>query len=361
MHGSKTKMRSAAHSGTSRPDAIVPGGEGLAPLSASGCRVTIGMPVYNGEPYLERAIRSIRAQTYTDFRLLILDNASTDGTAEIAARHSDRDPRIVYRRNERNFGAGPNFNKVFGLSDSAYFKWAAHDDEVHPRYLEACLRALDGDPSAVLAHSLVEEIDDDGKVLRVYGPVSDQLAAADRLTRFRSRVLERGSCTEIFAVMRADQLRGTALIASYAGADLSLIVELTLRGRFIIVPEPLFRNRQHPNRYTKAIFENVAVATRPREIVSWYDTSKQGGRWHLHWWRFLFALFAMINRNLGLWSDRRPYYRVTLQWMVKRENRRDLAKDLLFALSPRLHRWLLRTSRRTATGSANRHPVAPQS
>ena len=355
-------MRPAAHPGTSRPDGLVRGdGKGPTPLPASGCRLTIGMPVYNGAPYLERALRSIRAQTYTDFRLLILDNASTDRTAEIAARHTDRDPRIVYQRNERNLGAGPNFNKVFRLSDSAYFKWAAHDDELHPRYLEACVRALDGDPSAVLAHSLVEEIDDDGKVLRVYGPVSDQLAAADRLTRFRSRVLERGWCTEIFAVMRADQLRGTALIASYAGADLSLIAELTLRGHFIIVPQPLFRNRLHPNRYTTAIYENVAVATRPREIVSWYDTSRRGGRWHLHWWRFLFALFAMINRNLGPRSDRFPYYRVALQWMIKRENRRDLAKDLLFALSPGLHRWLLRTSRRTASGSANRHPLAPQS
>jgi glycosyltransferase involved in cell wall biosynthesis len=319
------------------------------------------MPVYNGERHLERAICSIRAQTYPDFRFLILDNASTDRTAEIAARHAGQDPRIVYRRNPRNLGAGPNFNKVFALSDTEYFKWAAHDDELHPRYLEACVRALDGEPSAVLAHSLVEEIDDAGGVLRVYEPVSDEIASPDRLTRFRSRILVRGWCTEIFALMRADQLRGTALIANYAGADLSLIAELSLRGRFIIVPEPLFRNRRHPNRYTDAIFENIAVASRPREIVNWYDTSKQGGRWHLHWWKFLFALFAMINRNLGPWSDRLPHYRVALQWMGRRENRRDLAKDLLFALSPAVHRWLLRRSRRTLTGSANRHPLAPRS
>ena len=267
----------------------------------------------------------------------------------------------MHRRNPRNLGAGPNFNKAFALSDTEYFKWAAHDDELHPRYLEACVRALDDDPSVVLAHSLVEEIDDAGGVLRVYEPLSDEIASPDRLTRFRSRVLVRGWCTEIFAVMRADQLRGTALIANYAGADLSLIAELSLRGRFIIVPEPLFRNRRHPGRYTDAIFENIAVASRPRKIVNWYDTSKQGGRWHLHWWRFLLALFVMINRNLEPWSDRLPHYCVALQWMIRRENRRDLAKDLLFALSPPVHRWLLRRSRRTSTGSANRHPLAPGS
>ena len=100
---------------------------------------------------------------------------------------------------------------------------------------------MDRDPSAVLAHSLVEEIDDAGRVLRVYAPVADQLAAADPLTRFRTRVLQRGWCTEVFGLMRASKLRGSALIASFAGADLLLIAELTLRGRFVIVPEPLFR------------------------------------------------------------------------------------------------------------------------
>jgi glycosyltransferase involved in cell wall biosynthesis len=361
MQCSDANFASLTQADMSRPDGSAPGGgEGSAPLPRSGCRVTIGMPVYNGERYLERAICSIRAQTYSDFRLLILDNASTDRTAEIAARHAGQDRRIVFLRNQHNLGAGPNFNKAFALADSEYFKWAAHDDELHPRYLEACVRALDGEPSAVLSHTLVEEIDDAGAVLRVYVPLSDQVAAADRLTRFRSRVLMRSWCTEIFALMRLDQLRGTALIASYAGADLSLIAELSLRGRFIIVPEPLFRNRLHANRYTEAIFENVAVVTRAQDIVNWYDTSKQGGRWHLHWWKFLFALFAMINRHLRSWSDRLPYYCVALRWTIQRENRRDLAKDVLFALNPRVHQWLLRTSRRVAAGSPHRDPLTPQ-
>jgi glycosyltransferase involved in cell wall biosynthesis len=304
--------------------------------------VTIGMPVYNGERHIAQAIESIRAQTHSDFRLIILDNASTDRTGEIARDHAARDSRVIYRRNAHNIGAGPNFNRVFILADSPYFKWAAHDDELHPSYLEECVRRLDSDPSAVLAHSLVEEIDDAGCVLRVYAPVADQLAAPDPLTRFRSRVLERGWCTEIFGLVRASKLQGTALIASFAGADLSLIAELTLRGRIVIVPEPLFRNRVHPNRYTTAIFENVADGARSRQIMSWYNTSKQPSRWHLHWWLFLFGLFAMIDRNLPVGRQRLPYYGVVLRWILKRENRLDLAKDLLFALSPALQGRLLR-------------------
>lgn len=318
------------------------------------------MPVYNGERHLAQAIDSIRAQTYRDFRLIILDNASTDRTGEIALNHAAHDPRIIYRRNERNIGAGPNFNKVFGLTDSPYFKWAAHDDELRPGYLEACVRALDSDRAAVLAHSQVEEIDEKGRVLRIYEPVCDQLAAADPLTRFRSRVLERGWCTEVFGLIRTSSLRGSALIASFAGADLALIAELALRGRFIIVPEPLFRNRVHPSRYTNAIFENVEDGARARAIMSWYDTSKPGGRWRLHWWLFLLALFPMINRNLGSWRERLPYYGVALRWPLKRENRRDLAKDLLFALSPRLHGQLLRANRECVARSAGRQPFAPQ-
>lgn len=240
-------------------------------------------------------------------------------------------------RNDHNLGAAPNFNKVFGLADSEYFKWAAHDDELQPGYLDACVRVLDREPSAALAHSWVEEIDDVGRVMRVYGPVSEQLASADPLTRFRSRVLERGWCTEIFGVIRTSKLRGSMLMASFAAADLSLIAELALRGPFIIMPEPLFRNRVHPSRYTNAIFENIGNSTRAQELTSWWDTSKKTGRWHANWWQFLFTLIPIVNRNVSSWRQRLRYYSVVFQWMLKRDNRHDLARDILFAISPGLH------------------------
>ena len=86
-------------------------------------RVSIGLPVYNGEKYLEQALISILSQTYTDFELIISDNASTDRTQAICREYAAKDPRIRYYCNEENLGAAPNHNRVFELASGEYFKW----------------------------------------------------------------------------------------------------------------------------------------------------------------------------------------------------------------------------------------------
>ncbi|HLR96223.1 MAG TPA: glycosyltransferase, partial [Jiangellaceae bacterium] len=75
-------------------------------------RVTIGLPVFNGERYLEAAIDSILAQDFQDFELLLADNASTDATLEICERAAARDPRVTVHRSEANRGAAWNYNRV---------------------------------------------------------------------------------------------------------------------------------------------------------------------------------------------------------------------------------------------------------
>src|SRR3954470_1068595 len=91
-------------------------------------RVSIGLPVYNGQRFLAPAVSSLLAQTFADFELVICDNASTDDTEAICRRFAERDPRVRYHRNEQNVGAAPNFNRALALSTGQYFKWAAHDD-----------------------------------------------------------------------------------------------------------------------------------------------------------------------------------------------------------------------------------------
>ena len=79
-------------------------------------RVSIGLPVFNGEGFLSDAVGSILAQTYTDFELIISDNASTDGTEEICRDYAASDPRIRYDRTVRNLGAAANLNRTFPLA-----------------------------------------------------------------------------------------------------------------------------------------------------------------------------------------------------------------------------------------------------
>jgi glycosyltransferase involved in cell wall biosynthesis len=310
--------------------------------STETCRLTIGLPVYNGERHVARAIESILVQTFADFRLIILDNASTDRTAEIARHYVRRDRRVAYRRNHRNVGAAPNFNQAFKLSRSMYFKWAAHDDELMPTYLEKCVRALDAEPGAVLAHAHVREVDDAGRVVRIYKPVGDAVGSPIRSRRFASRVMQRGWCTEIFGVIRAEALAGSMMIASFAGSDLSLITELCLRGRFIIIPEPLFVHRIHSARYSNAVLEKAKGSAGREHIMAWYDTSKAATHRRMHWWIFFTEYFRMIDRNVRPWPSRLRYYLIVMRWLTIRNNCLDLAKDLICVVSPRLLDWLTR-------------------
>src|SRR3954470_23138397 len=106
-------------------------------------RVTIGLPVYNGARYLAEAIESVLAQTFTDFELVISDNASTDATAAIALQYAARDPRVRYSRNRENIGSARNFGRAFELATGEFFKWMASDDLISPEFLENCVAALD--------------------------------------------------------------------------------------------------------------------------------------------------------------------------------------------------------------------------
>ena len=87
--------------------------------------VSIGMPVYNGEKYIREALDSLLAQTFTDFELIISDNASTDDTGVICREYAARDPRVRYVRQSENRGAMANFQPVLDKARDEYFMWAA--------------------------------------------------------------------------------------------------------------------------------------------------------------------------------------------------------------------------------------------
>ena len=91
-------------------------------------KLSIGLPVYNGERHLRRAIDSHLAQSFTDFELIICDNASTDRTEEICRYYASMDERVRYYRHATNTGAVWNFNHCFEIARGKYFKWSSHDD-----------------------------------------------------------------------------------------------------------------------------------------------------------------------------------------------------------------------------------------
>jgi len=208
-------------------------------------RLSIGLPVYNGEKYLAEALDALLGQTYADFELIISDNASTDGTERICRDYAARDPRIRYIRRPVNIGASPNHNIVFTESKGELFKWASYDDLYARDLLERCIEALDERPDAVLCHSWSAIIDEAGDVVAKVGyPLTTD--SPDPVERFRSLLFDVGGDDD-YGVVRADVLRRTALNESFYHADRTIVAEIALHGRFHHVPASLYFRRDHPD------------------------------------------------------------------------------------------------------------------
>lgn len=122
-------------------------------------RVSIGMPVYNGETYIREAIDSLLAQTFTDFELIVSDNASTDGTEAICREYAGKDARIRYVRQLENKGAMGNFKFVLDAAIGEFFMWAADDDLRHPEFLKMAINVFDDSKSCGLVFCDYEVLD----------------------------------------------------------------------------------------------------------------------------------------------------------------------------------------------------------
>ncbi len=233
-------------------------------------KVAIGIPVYNGSNFVGAAIESILAQTCGDFDLFISDNASTDATEDICRAYASRDDRVRYVRQPRNLGAAGNHNVLVGMSDSPYFKWAAHDDVLAPGFLAACVEALDRDPAVVLASPASTLIGASGTVLPYSadrGGLIDQagvcwpmlpeknpgLAADDPAARFEAVMINMVMCVEIFGLMRRSALLRTALQGPFSGADKVLLAQMSLLGPFWLGQETLFFRRCHAEQFSASV------------------------------------------------------------------------------------------------------------
>jgi glycosyltransferase involved in cell wall biosynthesis len=115
----------------------------------SGPSVSLCIPTWNGAAYLPEALASAIAQTFTDFELLIVDDASTDASVEIAT--ACRDPRLRLLRNVRRLGIPGSWNRCLEEARGEYVKFLFQDDVLAPGALASLVTALADEPGAVLA------------------------------------------------------------------------------------------------------------------------------------------------------------------------------------------------------------------
>lgn len=245
------------------------------PLNETTPRVSIGMPVYNGEAFLSHSIDAVLAQTFRDFELIISDNASTDRTAEIARQYAAQDARVRFVRSEVNRGAAWNYRNAFEQARGEYFRWAPADDWFAPDSLSECVAALDADPSAVLCYPRTDLVDSNGTLIRHYDDNLD-LRSPDPAERFRRALVQIGLVNVIYGLMRTRELGMTRLMGTWVGADEVLVFELALQGKFLELPRSRFYRRIHENAFSQ--MKTTA------DKQSFFDP-KTRGRFYLYLWQ----------------------------------------------------------------------------
>ncbi|MCL2455001.1 MAG: glycosyltransferase family 2 protein [Micrococcales bacterium] len=210
-------------------------------------RVTIGVPVYNGERYLAEALTSLVEQDFQDMEILVSDNASDDATVRIAEEFAARDPRVVVVRQEKNIGGAHNSNVLMDAARGEYFKWAYHDDRCAPGMVSALVAQLDADPDAVAACPTVMKIDEDGTDLgrwdeRLYvdlvGPAHERLA----------QVLRHRIWPVQFGMFRTSAVRAAGGVYVSTAGEYVLPAAIAVRGNVRLVPEAVQQIRHHVDR-----------------------------------------------------------------------------------------------------------------
>jgi glycosyltransferase involved in cell wall biosynthesis len=263
--------------------------------------VSVGLPVYNGERYLAKALDTTLTQDLEDLEVVVCDNASEDSTREITLDYVAHDQRVRYHRNERNLGLARNFNRVFELSRGKYFKWTAHDDWHPPQTLRTCVELLEREPSAVLCQSAVAIMDDEGVVFDHWRPSVD-LCSPQPHIRLHRLIWSLGEPHGLYGVMRSSALRQTGLMRGFLGTDRVLLAELILQGPIWQLPDLLHYYRA-PRLLPAADSRTAPRGPRPSVIL---DPANNGRLPLRTWW------LAYEHLNLIARSRLNPQYKAWL-------------------------------------------------
>ena len=233
-------------------------------------KVSVVLPVYNGENYVREAIESVLTQTYRDFEFLIVDNASTDATERICTAYAVNDSRICCHRHAKNWGASMNRILGFRMASADYIKLIAHDDVWAPTLLEKCVQVLDEHPEVILAYPKTRLIDENGDTIEDFDSKLDFSSERAR-DRIRSSVWGRHRAYPIFGLARSSAMAKTKNLQPFVDSDRVWLARLALQGPFKEIPEYLFYSRMHDRRYG-------SLAARPSVQLAWFDPAN-GESW----------------------------------------------------------------------------------
>jgi glycosyltransferase involved in cell wall biosynthesis len=249
----------------------------------------IGLPVYNGQRFLGTAIDSLLSQSFTDFRLVISDNGSTDATPELCASYSKQDGRITYLRSPENRGILWNHRRVMDEIDGSteYFRWAGADDILEPGLLQEMVTLLDARREVEAVVPDVKNIDDEGKMIGSM-PRTLHLPSTDVVERARQFLTAGYQHVFAYGLLRVATLRRMRTRPAYLGWDPIFALELILRGQMLQTTGSALLRRFHPG--------SISRVKTAKEMRKWVEPNTKNIMSFPHWtWAYERARVLMSS------------------------------------------------------------------
>jgi cellulose synthase/poly-beta-1,6-N-acetylglucosamine synthase-like glycosyltransferase len=269
------------------------------------------MAVYNGERYLDEAVSSILTQDFRDLELIIIDDASTDGTPGAVARWAERDARVVPVRLEANGGVSRALNEGMRIARGEYIARQDHDDVSEPGRLRAEAEVLDGDPGVMLVSTDLLMIDETGSPIGRLRRSFPPDAVAYMLHFFN---VVGGGGQVMFRRAEAVEAGGYRL---YVSEDYDLWTKLLERGRVVILPRIGMRYRVHPSSLSRTAMASRielsnGIKQRMLSRLLGRAVSEEETRAAAHVWDgvaapgLLRTALALMTQTWDVWMSRHP-------------------------------------------------------
>lgn len=230
--------------------------------------IDIVIPTYNRSGQLRLAIESVFAQTVGDFNLYVLDNCSTDDTAEIASHYESRG--LTYIRNPSNLGMVGNWNRALTVGNAPYLLILHDDDELAPEFLATTLPMIEREEGAAFLHSAATIINENGK--QQYDRILNlppSMPGNEFFTRFLKGKM---------SVICPSVIYNRKVIPSSFHfneklpftADLFFFIGASAYGRVLYSSKPYFRYRVHASSTTSSLVKSIDKKIADRALASVY-------------------------------------------------------------------------------------------
>ena len=212
-------------------------------------KVDILLATYNGEKYLEAQLDSILTQTYSNFRLLISDDYSTDATREILQRYKNKDDRIILYYQDKNLGVVKNFEFLLNKVDNNYYMLSDQDDIWKKDKIEKSLKKIE-ETGAGLVYSDLEVVDENLNVIyESYWKLKGFTKRANKYNTFESFYLNNyvTGCTIISRKEFIKDILPLPNLSKYVLHDYWITLMVSQKSKVVSISEPLIKYRQHKN------------------------------------------------------------------------------------------------------------------